>query len=216
MQFLYWLLRIESSIKSKNVEALHSFLESWKRIFTVDIGGQIHMFHFPNNLCMSRIITAVFPIISLSESSTNLVLQVLNQCRGKEFQAVTAEGDIGIVPGGLDHMLLTRGRVFTSLLLPLTLPGPSERLGRPDENRGNFNAVEDCLSISIRPTTTAHPSHPSFVAMLRILLFLPTTFPVSEDSSGQVIIRASYLSPEHLEGRTFIVHKSIPELSSPL
>ena len=60
-------------------------------------------------------------------------------------------------------MLLTRGRVFTSLLLPLTLPGPSERLGRPDVNTGNYNAVEDCLSISIRPTTTAHPSHPSFV-----------------------------------------------------
>ena len=103
-------------------------------------------------------------------------------------------------------MLLTRGRVFTSLLLPLTLPGPSERLGRPDENTGDYNAVEDCLSISIRPTTTAHPSHPSFVAMLRILLISPTTFPVSEDSSGQVIMRASYLSPEHLEGRTFIIH----------
>ena len=111
-------------------------------------------------------------------------------------------------------MLLTRGRVFTSLLLPLTLPGPSERLGRPDENTGNYNAVEDCLSISIRPTTTAHPSHPSFVAMLRILLISPTTFPVSEDSSGQVIIRASYLSPEHLEGRTFIIHKSIPEVTT--
>ena len=109
-------------------------------------------------------------------------------------------------------MLLTRGRVFTSLLLPLTPPGPSERLGRTDENTGNNNAVEDCQSISIRPT--AHPSHLSFVAMLRILLISPTTFPVSEDSSGQIIIRASYLSPEHLEGRTFIIHKSIPEVTT--
>ena len=41
-----------------------------------------------------------------------------------------------------------------------------ERPGRPDENKGNDNVVEDCPSISIRPTTTAHPSHPSFVADL--------------------------------------------------
>ena len=119
-----------------------------------------------------------------------------------------------------------------------------ERPGRPDENKGNDNVVEDCPSISIRPTTTASTSlAPEFCCRSCIS---PTSFPVSEDSSGQLIIsdplllsqllllpwlceaptadcakllymyltKTSHLSPEHFEGRTFIIHKSITDVTT--